>query len=161
MRGLPIGCLTSQHFANFYLDRFDRFVKEELRFRGYVRYMDDMAIWAGDTASLMRVLDQSAGFLNDRLALQFKPNPYVNRTCHGMEFLGCRVFRDHLRLNRRSKIRFRRKMTGLENAYAAGMISESEMQERASALVAFTRTPALCSCRFRRQTLKSLAVSGQ
>jgi hypothetical protein len=45
-RGLPIGSLTSQHLANFYLGWFDRFVKEQLRIRGYVRYMDDMGLWA-------------------------------------------------------------------------------------------------------------------
>ena len=44
-RGLPIGSLTSQHFANFYLGHLDRFVKEHLRVRGYVRYMDDFVIW--------------------------------------------------------------------------------------------------------------------
>ena len=44
-RGLPIGNLTSQHFANFYLDPLDRFVKERLRCRAYVRYMDDFVVW--------------------------------------------------------------------------------------------------------------------
>lgn len=51
-RGLPIGSLTSQHFANAYLGAFDRFVKEGLRVRGYVRSMDDMALWADSTATL-------------------------------------------------------------------------------------------------------------
>ena len=45
-RGLPIGSLTSQHLANFYLGWFDRYAKETLRLKGYVRYMDDMALWA-------------------------------------------------------------------------------------------------------------------
>jgi len=43
--GLPIGSLTSQHLANAYLGRLDRLVKEELREKGYVRYMDDMVLW--------------------------------------------------------------------------------------------------------------------
>jgi hypothetical protein len=43
--GLPIGSLTSQHFANFYLGWLDRFVKETLRVRCYVRYMDDIVLW--------------------------------------------------------------------------------------------------------------------
>lgn len=43
--GQPNGCLTSQHFANFYLGWLDRFVKESLRVRRYVRYMDDMVRW--------------------------------------------------------------------------------------------------------------------
>ncbi len=44
-RGVPIGSLTSQHFANFYLAGLDRFVKEGLRAGGYVRYMDDFVVW--------------------------------------------------------------------------------------------------------------------
>ena len=50
--GVPIGSLTSQHFANFYLGWFDRFVKEQLRLQGYVRYMDDMLFWHDDQAAL-------------------------------------------------------------------------------------------------------------
>ena len=49
---VSIGSLTSQHFANFYLGWFDRFVKETLRVRGYVRYMDDSAMWAETTGEL-------------------------------------------------------------------------------------------------------------
>ena len=52
-RGLPIGSLTSQHLANFYLGWLDRFVKEDLKVRGYVRYMDDCALW-GDTSRQLR-----------------------------------------------------------------------------------------------------------
>ena len=51
-RGLPIGSLTSQHFANAYLGALDRFVKERLRVTGYVRYMDDFVLWSHTTARL-------------------------------------------------------------------------------------------------------------
>lgn len=54
-RGLPIGSLTSQHFANFYLGQFDRFVKETLRLKGYVRYMDDMLL-CGPTPRTMTAI---------------------------------------------------------------------------------------------------------
>ena len=50
--GLPIGSLTSQHFANFYLGWFDRFVKESLRIRGYVRYMDDCILWSSTPTTI-------------------------------------------------------------------------------------------------------------
>ena len=53
--GLPIGSLTSQHFANFYLGWLDRFVKESLRVRGYVRYMDDMILWHDDLGQMQAI----------------------------------------------------------------------------------------------------------
>jgi hypothetical protein len=57
--GLPIGSLTSQHFANFYLGWFDRFVKEKLRVKGFVRYMDDMIVW-GQSARIVAAAFASA-----------------------------------------------------------------------------------------------------
>ncbi|MCY2991271.1 MAG: RNA-directed DNA polymerase [Planctomycetota bacterium] len=87
-RGLPIGSLTSQHFANFYLGWFDRFVKERLCVRGYVRYMDDSMLW-GTSARVLRChLQAVTHFLGDELELDLKAEPYVNRTRHGVDFLG-------------------------------------------------------------------------
>jgi hypothetical protein len=93
-QGLPIGSLTSQHFANFYLGRFDRFVKERLRIKGYVRYMDDMALWGVSKDTLRAALAAGELFLAEELGLRLKPFPYLNRTEHGMDFLGCRLFSD-------------------------------------------------------------------
>jgi len=66
-RGIPIGSLTSQHLANFYLDPVDRFLKEELRVRAYVRYMDDMVVWAREREPLGDVLTAASRFLAERL----------------------------------------------------------------------------------------------
>jgi len=159
-RGLPIGSLTSQHFANFYLGWFDRFVKERMRVRGYVRYMDDMALWADSKAELTDALRAAEAYLRDELRLTLKPAPYVNRVEHGMEFLGCRLYRWHAVLNRRSRRRYRRKLAWLERCRAGGAITEQQFQDRATALTAFTRTPGLCSWRFRQAVLQNRAVSG-
>ncbi len=151
--GLPIGSLTSQHFANFYLGGFDRFVKETLRARGYVRYMDDMALWSDDRAELKATLAVGERFLREELGLVLKPTPYLNRTAHGMDFLGCRVYRDHLELNRRSRVRFRRRLRRLEAWHAAGRIDERQLQQRATALVAFARAAGVSSWHFRRSAV--------
>ncbi len=160
-RGLPIGSLLSQHFANFYLGWLDRFVKEQLRVPGYVRYMDDMALWTDSTTSLQAVQAKVAAFLWDHLGLKLKAHPYVNHTTHGMEFLGARVFPTHMVLNRRSRVRFQHRLRALEAQYRAGNISERELQDRATALVAFTRTSGLATWRFRRAVLQMMPVSGQ
>jgi len=159
-RGIPIGSLMSQHLANFYLGWFDRFVKEHLRIPGYVRYMDDMVLWAEDRGTLQDALAAGRTWLASELGLELKPVPYLNRSSHGVDFLGCRMHRSHLELNHRSRCRFRRKLAWLERRYAAGVIAEEELQQRATALTAFTRVPELRAWHFRGRVLQALAVSG-
>jgi hypothetical protein len=160
-RGLPIGSLTSQHFANFYLGWFDRFIKEKLRVRGYVRYMDDLALWGDSRDDLKQALAGAETFLRQQLHLELKAVPYLNRTEHGMDFLGCRVHRQRLTLNARSRRRFRRKLAALEERYLVGAIDEGELQQRATALTAFSRTAGVSSRGFRQAVLERLGVSGQ
>ena len=152
-QGLPIGSLTSQHFANFYLGWFDRFVKERLRISGYVRYMDDLVVWGRSTTELRSVRDDCLAFLADELGLTAKP-PFINRSSVGLPFLGCRVLPTHVLLNRRSKVRFRRKLLALEQAHADGQIDEATLQARATALVAFSRSAGAASWRFRQAVLQ-------
>lgn len=89
---MPIGCLTSQHLANFYLGFLDRFTKEHLQTRGYARYMDDMILWSGDKETLKRARDEIVDFTSERLSLELK-TPVLQRTRHILDFLG---FRFHL-----------------------------------------------------------------
>ena len=120
-----------------------------------------MALWANDQRELRLALQAGECFLQDELGLELKPWPYANRTRHGMDFLGCRVFREHMTLNRRSRVRFYRRLRQLEQAYQAGDLSERVLQQRATALVAFTRTAGIGSWQFRRAVLEKLSVSGQ
>ena len=152
-KGLPIGSLTSQYFANFYLDRFDRFLKEEFRARAYVRYMDDMVIWGKSREELEGLLAKSQEFLVEKLGLALKPTPFINRTTHGMDFLGVRLFPTHMILNRRSRVRYQRRLRDLERGLASEDINEREFQERATALTAFACSRGISSWRFRRRVL--------
>ena len=72
-RGMPIGNLTSQMFANLYLDPLDHFVKEELRVRHYIRYMDDTVLLADDRAEARTRLREVERFLAERLHLRLNP----------------------------------------------------------------------------------------
>jgi hypothetical protein len=153
-RGLPIGSLTSQHLANFYLGWFDRFVKEHLQVKGYVRYMDDMALWTDSTREMSACLAAGREFLAGELHLELKESPYLNRVRHGMDFLGCRVFPSHLTLNRRSRIRFRRKLSALESGFETGRFNELDLQQRATSLVAFTACGGVSSFHFRSRLLQ-------
>ena len=149
-KGLPIGNLTSQHFANLYLGELDHFVKETLRAPGYVRYMDDFVLWADDSAILRGWFSAVTGFLNEHLKLKVKP-PQINRTQRGLPFLGSRLHADRLRLDARGRRRFANKLHMLECAYETGEIGSLELQTRATAMIAHTETSG--GCGFRRTLL--------
>jgi hypothetical protein len=136
-RGLPIGNLTSQHFANFYLAPLDRFIKERLQRRAFVRYMDDFVVWGDSAQELRDVRNQVREFLATELHLELKPNMIINRTELGMDFLGYRIFPDKVRLARRSKVRFARKFRRYEQAYLRGEWAELQLQQRVQALLSF------------------------
>jgi hypothetical protein len=158
-RGIPIGSLTSQHFANFYLGWFDRFAKEQLRVKGYVRYMDDMLIWGDSGWELRKALDVIRPFLSEALGLELKASPYVNRCVHGVDFLGVRLFPNRMVLNRRSRLRFQRKLLHLELAAIRGEITELELQQRAGSLFEFTRAGGVASWCFRQKVLQTVAAT--
>ena len=122
--------------------------------------MDDMVLWSDRLAELRIAEETSRAFLREYLGLALK-TAYVNRTAHGLNFLGCRVFPTHIILNRHSRRRFRRRLAHLEWAHAVGRIGEAELQQRADSLVAFTRMAGVSSWRFRQATLQKLMVGGQ
>jgi RNA-directed DNA polymerase len=118
-RGLPIGNLTSQFWANCLLDPFDHFVKRELHCKGYLRYVDDMLFFADDKATLWGwrdpLVERLACF---RLAIhqgQAYPRPVIE----GIPFLGFVVFPTGRRLKRRKGIAYRRRLERLLASYAA------------------------------------------
>jgi len=136
-KGVPIGNLTSQHFANLYLDRLDHCVKEDLRIRAYVRYMDDFLCFGADKKELHRVRAQVRAFLWERLALELKEEKcYVAPVTQGIPFLGFRVFPGTVRLSRPSLVRCRRKLKRRERAFEGGHISEEMLVQSVGSLLA-------------------------
>lgn len=127
-RGLPIGNMTSQFWANVYLDRLDQFVKHTLRVKGYLRYVDDFVLFADDKADLWRWRDEIIGFLETlRLTIHMgsaQPRPVTQ----GLGFLGFTVFPDHRRLKRRKGIGYRRHLRGLLADYRAERIPLEAVQ---------------------------------
>jgi len=109
-RGLPIGALTSQLFANLYLNRIDHLVEEQLKHIGYVRYTDDLLIFGNNK----RVLAQNRTTLLEEFAVErLKPHPTkcrVHACREGIPFLGFRYWPDHVRVLRANRIRFEKRM---------------------------------------------------
>lgn len=128
-KGLPIGSLTSQWLANFYLDECDHWLKEERGVPGYVRYMDDMAVWANDKDTLQALALDLDDRLQQRLAVTLKREATLVAPCsEGMPFLGWRVYPKILR-QRASRLRRRRHLLVRREAqYASGDITEAQLQ---------------------------------
>ena len=155
-KGLPIGNLVSQHLANFYLGVFDHWVKEELRVRGYLRYMDDFILFGREKALLKQALRRVADFLKQRLALDLNENVQLNRCAGGIPFLGYRVFPDHIRLAPRSRKRFIRRFKQYESRWLSGEWSESDLARHMEPLVDFTRVARADG--FRRRVIARFGV---
>ena len=136
-RGLPIGNLTSQYFANHYLVGLDRFVKETLRVKAYVRYMDDMVFWHAEKAPLHEIQAAVGDFIENELGCTLKPEA-LNRTVSGVPFLGYHIFPHHVRLLQKSKQRFIKKLRIIEAGYHSGDWDEAKCQRRVLPLLAFT-----------------------
>jgi RNA-directed DNA polymerase len=125
-RGLPIGNLTSQFWANVYLNELDQFVKHTLRCKGYVRYVDDFLLFAEDKHILHQWRDRIIRFLHSlRLTIhenRAQPRPVTQ----GIPFLGFTVYPDHRRLKRSKGIAYRRHLKMLYGRYQAGEITRED-----------------------------------
>jgi retron-type reverse transcriptase len=126
-RGLPLGNLTSQFFANLYLNWFDHYVQKQLEIGKYLRYVDDFALFSND----LGVLTAAKPLLQDYLAtLRLTLHPGKTRlqeTKAGMNFLGFRVLPDRLRVLNDNLRKGRRRLREMTDGYAEGQVSKEEI----------------------------------
>jgi len=137
-RGLPIGALCSQHFANFYLGPLDRHLLEALQVQGVVRYMDDVVAWCESRQRAREVLASVRDFVREHLGLELRPSSQIQRSACGLSFLGFRVLPGTRRLSRRRRRRYAQARLGLEASFARGAIDARGLQAGSSAALAIT-----------------------
>lgn len=135
-RGLPIGNLTSQYFANHYLSGLDHFIKGNLQIKAYVRYMDDMVLWHHDKSILKQCFTYIENFIKIELQSQLKPK-LLNLVNRGLPFLGYLLLRNRTKLLQQSKQRFFKKFNHLELQYDLEAWSETKCQQHVLPLLAF------------------------
>lgn len=111
-KGLPIGNLTSQYFANFYLAHLDRYAKEVLCVKRYVRYMDDIVIWASSKKVIKQLCLKLDDFLNLELNQSFKPK-IINKSPYPFNYLGFVINRKGIVPNKRNRQKFNTKIKKL------------------------------------------------
>lgn len=123
-RGMPLGNLTSQFFANVYLNKLDWFVKQRLKAEYYIRYVDDFVILHASQKTLELYKQEISKFLTKKLKLELHPDKSriiaVNR---GVGFLGFRMFNHHKLLKKSSMTKITRKLAMLKAEFDSDKIS--------------------------------------
>lgn len=134
-KGIPIGNLTSQHLANFYLAHLDHFVLQQLRPSAYVRYMDDFVLWGKSRQELSDAKARIESWLQETLQLELKSSVTDLAPCRqGLTFLGFRILPDRIRLAQRSLKRLRSRVRKV------GKLWDEEQSSALEAAYAFART---------------------
>lgn len=156
--GVPIGNLTSQYFANHYLSLADHFAKEKLKSRAYVRYMDDVVLWANDKDELLGTGNHFKDWCERILILKLKPF-CLNYSSFGLPFLSYRIFPGKILLSQKSKKRFKNKWVSYNEILSSGVWNQKEYQNHIRPLFAFVEKAN--SYGFRKKLLQKYEIEIQ
>ena len=122
-RGLPLGNLTSQFFANVYLNELDQFVKHQLKAKYYIRYVDDFVILHKNKYQLREYKERINEFLKEKLSLELHTGKSkIIPLKQGVNFLGLRVFYFHKLVRKTNLRRMKRTLTTYKQLYQEGKL---------------------------------------
>jgi len=139
-KGLPIGNLTSQFLANVYFDPFDHEIKDRLGVKGYLRYMDDIVLFGNSKRELLELKPRIEKFLLDRLGLCLKSNvTCLNRSSHGLSFLGMRIFPALIRVRPENRRRSLKRLKDVFRKWQNGELDEDSMTQSMASIVGHFR----------------------
>lgn len=128
--GLPIGNLTSQFFANIYLNELDQFIKHVLKIKYYLRYTDDFIILSSQKNELRRLLPHIENFLKEKLLLELHPQKVrFVQFQNGIDFLGYVVFSHHIIPRTKTKKRMMLKIKIRVKEYQRGEVSYLNLKQ--------------------------------
>ena len=122
-KGMPVGNLSSQMFANLYLNELDQYCKRTLGIHFYVRYMDDVIILHQDKDQLhewKRIIDT---FLKEKLQLDLNEKTCIRPITLGVEFCGYKIWNTHIKLRKSTALKMKRNLKKLQKEYAAGEVT--------------------------------------
>ena len=138
-RGLAIGSLCSQHLANHYLAPLDRFVRQEVKPKAYIRYMDDMLLFEAGKGALREAAGRVAEYMTSALRLELNPRATLLAPVRqGIPFLGFQVFPGVVRLRPATLRRFVHKIRARIADLEAGDLEEDEAIRSLCSLVGHT-----------------------
>ena len=127
-KGLPIGNLTSQFFANIYLNRFDHYIKDDLGVKAYIRYVDDMVFFNENKTYLLDLQKKVQAYLA-HYRVKLHPNKCnIFQTIKGIPFLGFVIYPEYRLLKGESIIRCKRRLEKLQRQYSEGKIDLGDVR---------------------------------
>ncbi len=158
-RGLPIGNLTSQFWANCYLHPIDLFIKRELRWPAYLRYVDDIALFGDDKRSLWAAKQAVVQRLEAYRLKIHEHNAQIVPVTHGVPWLGFVVYPSHRRLKARKVVAATRRLSMRYRDWQSGSISFAEFDASVQGWINHVRYAD--SWGLRRQVLERFKLTGR
>lgn len=146
---MPIGNLTSQLFANIYLNELDQYCKHKLKIHYYIRYMDDVIILGQDKETLHRWKAAVETFLREELALDLNSKTSIRPVRQGVEFVGVRIWPTHMKLRKSTVRRIKREVRKISALYAAGDMTRQDFYRRIASIRGLLKHTESASLRWR------------
>ena len=138
-KGMPLGNLTSQYFANIYLDKLDQFVKHKLKAKYYIRYVDDFVILHQSRKLLECYKEGINNFLKKNLDVELHPDKSkVLNLDKGIGFLGLRIFYHHKLIIRKNRRRFNKRFERMKKLYENNKIDREKIIEKFEGWLAYS-----------------------
>jgi len=156
--GMPIGNLTSQLFANIYLDQLDKFCKHTLGIHYYIRYMDDVIILADNKEILHQWKAEIEAFLNEALLLNLNDKTAIRPISLGIDFVGYKMWSTHRKLKKSTARNIIRKVKVMCCDLAEGTLTEEEFRRRAASYKGMLEH---CDSHGLRRTLNELYLDAE
>lgn len=127
--GIPIGNLTSQMFANLYMNELDQFAKRTLRIRRYIRYMDDIIILSPSKTLLHHYKTVLERFINAKLHLALNRKTAIRPCSLGIDFCGYKIWPGYVKIRKSTALRIKRHLKLVTEQYSDGQISLEKAEE--------------------------------
>lgn len=138
-KGLPLGNVTSQDFANIYLNEIDQFCKRYLGLKWYVRYMDDICIIVKDRETARNVLAKIRTYAKDHLNLELNEKTHIYPLAQGINTLGFRIHTTHLEVRNSSKAAMKRRIKKIDEKVQSGRLTKKQAQQAVNAWLGHAR----------------------
>ena len=137
--GLPIGSLTSQYFANSYLNGLDRFLANDKRVCAQIRYMDDIIWWCETKRQVKEVLLLVNHYVQNERNLSIKKTLQINKSQHGISYCGYRILPGIIRLSQRRKQQYQLRRLYWESKFNQSEIDAMQLQSAYAAVLGITQ----------------------
>jgi len=156
-KGMPLGNLTSQFFANVYLNELDHFIKKQLKARFYIRYVDDFVILHHSKELLQEWKIKIDRFLFDRLSLELHPDKSkIIPLEEGVDFLGFKIFPHFRLLKKRNQRQFMREYQENTSLYNKKEIDYDQMYDFMEGWIAYAKHAN--TFKFRKKVLTNFEI---